>query len=82
LRSIRALNRDLRLDQMKVRTLMLIAEADRLVDPRAAIGIAKRIGARVECFGPEAAHELLREVDPVRLRALAAIDAFLDGVAA
>lgn len=82
LRSIRALNRDPRLDQMKVRTLMLIAEADRLVDPRAAIGIAKRIGARVECFGPEAAHELLREVDPVRLRALAAIDAFLDGVAA
>ena len=36
----------------------------------------------VERFGPEAAHELLREVDPVRLRALAAIDAFLDGVAA
>ena len=67
---------------MSVRSLMLIAEADRLVDPKAATAIAARIGAQVERFGPEAAHELLREVDPVRLRALAAIDAFLDGVAA
>lgn len=82
MRSIRALGRDPRLDRVSVRSLMLIAEADRLVDPKAATAIAARIGARVERFGPEAAHELLREVDPVRLRALAAIDAFLDGVAA
>ena len=82
LRSIRALGRDPRLDRVSVRSLMLIAEADRLVDPKAATAIAARIGARVERFGPEAAHELLREIDPVRLRALAAIDAFLDGVAA
>ncbi|QXT36969.1 alpha/beta hydrolase [Sphingomonas sanguinis] len=81
MRSIRALSRDPRLDRVSVRSLMLVAEADRLVDPKAATAIAARIGARVERFGPEAAHELLREVDPVRLRALAAIDAFLDGVA-
>jgi lysophospholipase len=81
MRSIRALNRDSRLDRVEVPSLMLVAEADRLVDPQAALAIAARIGARVERFGPEAAHELLREVDPVRLRALAAIDAFLDGVA-
>ncbi|BCI70675.1 alpha/beta hydrolase fold family protein [Sphingomonas sp. S17] len=81
LRSIRTLANDTRLDRMRVPTLMLLAEADRLVDPRATAQIAARIGARLVRFGPEAAHELLREVDPVRLRALSAIDAFLDGVA-
>jgi lysophospholipase len=30
------------------------------------------------CFGPEAHHELLRESDSVRDRALAAIDEFFD----
>jgi lysophospholipase len=29
-------------------------------------------------FGPEAAHEILREADPVRDKALRRIDAFLD----
>jgi lysophospholipase len=32
-------------------------------------------------FGAEAAHEILREADPVRDRALAAIDDFLDRLA-
>jgi len=82
MRSTRALLRDPRLDRVEVPTLMLVAEADRLVDPRIAMRVATRIGARVERFGPEAAHELLREADPVRLRALAAIDRFLDGVPA
>ncbi|WP_230481323.1 alpha/beta fold hydrolase [Sphingomonas sp. Leaf21] len=81
-RSTRALLRDPRLDRMSVPTLMLVAEADRLVDPRCALRVAARIGAQVERFGPEAAHELLREVDPVRLRALAAIDDFLARAAA
>ena len=31
-------------------------------------------------FGEEASHEILRETDPVRDRALQAIDAFLDRV--
>ena len=39
---------------------------------------AKLPSAEVERFGPEAAHELLREADPVRDRALAAIDQFLE----
>jgi lysophospholipase len=34
--------------------------------------------AEILWFGPEARHEILREVDPVRDRALAAIDDFLD----
>jgi lysophospholipase len=33
-------------------------------------------------FGDEAGHEILREVDAVRDRALAAIDGFLDKVSA
>ncbi len=81
-RSMRALLRDPRLDRLSIPILMLIAEADRLVDPGCSLRVAARIGAQVERFGPEAAHELLREVDPVRLRALAAIDSFLSGIAA
>ncbi len=58
--------------------LMLIAEADKLVDPRAALRLAARLpNAQVVRFGPESAHEILREVDAVRSRALSAIDAFL-----
>lgn len=81
-RSIRGLSRDPRLDRLGLPTLMLIAEADRLVDSRIAARVAARIGARTVRFGDEAAHELLREADPVRLRALEAIDTFLAGVAA
>jgi len=81
-RSMRALLRDPRLDRLSIPILMLIAEADRLVDPGCSLRVAARIGAQVERFGPEAAHELLREVDPVRLRALAAIDSSLSGIAA
>jgi lysophospholipase len=58
--------------------LMLVAESDRLVDPRAALAVAARLpDARVVRFGAESAHEILREADPVRTRALAEIDAFL-----
>jgi lysophospholipase len=31
-------------------------------------------------FGPECAHEMLREIDPLRDRALAGIDRFLEGL--
>ncbi|MGE7206555.1 alpha/beta fold hydrolase [Sphingomonas sp. NPDC019816] len=81
LRSIASLRGDPRLADVSVPTLMLLAEADRLVDPVAAARLGERIGARIVRFGPEAAHELLREADPVRLRALGAIDAFLNEVA-
>ena len=58
---------------------MLVAEEDALVDPRAAIDIAGRLpDVELLRFGPESAHEILREADPVRAQAIAAIDAFLD----
>ncbi|MEH3048268.1 alpha/beta hydrolase [Sphingomonas adhaesiva] len=58
--------------------LTLVAEADRLVDPRAAATVTARLpDARLVRFGAESAHEILREADPVRDRALAAIDTFL-----
>ncbi len=67
------------LTQLTTPVLMLVADNDRLVDPRAAAGVAARLpNATLERFGPGAAHELLREADPVRQRALAVIDAFLD----
>ena len=75
----RALEADPRLDTLATPMLMLVAEADGLVDPRAALRIARRLPhGEVVRFGPESAHEILREADPVRDRALAAIDAFLD----
>ncbi len=81
--STAALATDPRLATFDLPVLMLVADADRLVDPRAATRIAARLpGAELHRFGPEAAHELLREVDPVRTHALVLIDAFLDRVAA
>lgn len=70
---------DPRLPTLEVPIQMLVAEADELVDARAAIELAQRL-PRIELvrFGRESAHEILREADPVRDRALAAIDAFLD----
>ncbi|MEH3104121.1 MAG: alpha/beta hydrolase [Sphingomonas phyllosphaerae] len=63
--------------------LMLLADDDRLVDPRAAVQVAARLpDATLVRFGAGAAHELLREADPVRMRAMTAIDAFLDRHAA
>ncbi|WP_084582190.1 alpha/beta fold hydrolase [Sphingomonas azotifigens] len=67
------------LERVHTPLLLLVAEADGLVDARAALRIAPRLpDADVVRFGPESAHEILREADPVRNRALAAIDAFLD----
>ena len=62
--------------------LILAAAEDRLVSTPAIRRIAARIpGARLHVYGDEAAHEILREADPVRLDALRRIDAFLDEVA-
>ncbi len=75
----RALREDARVAAMRVPVLGLIAEADGLVDAKAGKALIARLpAARTLAFGREAAHELLREADPVRDRALAAIDAFLD----
>lgn len=71
---------DPRLKTLTLPILMLVAEQDRLVDPRAALRVADRLpNVTVQRFGAESAHEILREADPVRNRALAAIDAFLAG---
>ncbi|WP_448663604.1 alpha/beta fold hydrolase [Sphingomonas sp. CJ20] len=77
-RSMRETAANPRLKAVRVPVLMLVANADGLVDARAALRIAPDLpDARVVTFGPESAHEILREADPVRDRALAEIDGFL-----
>lgn len=77
-RSTRLLRRDPRLRNMAVPTLMLVADADQLVLPSAALAIAARLpDAVVVRFGKESAHEILREADGVRDRAIGEIEAFL-----
>jgi lysophospholipase len=77
-RSTAALAASPDLARMEVPVLMLVADADRLVDPRIATRVAARLpDVRLVRFGAESAHEILREVDPVRNRALAEIDRFL-----
>jgi lysophospholipase len=76
--STRVLNGDRRLQAMAVPTLLIVAEADKLVSPAAALQVAAKLpDARVVRFGAESAHEILREVDAVRDRALVEIDGFL-----
>ncbi|KKW91409.1 lysophospholipase [Sphingobium chungbukense] len=70
------------LERIAVPLLMLAAQNDRLVSTPAIRRTAARVpGARLHVYGREAAHEILRELDPVRLDALARIDGFLDEVA-
>lgn len=62
--------------------LILATKADKLVSTPAICRVAARIaGARLHVYGRQAAHEILRELDPVRLDALARIDVFLDETA-
>ena len=76
--STRLQRTDPRLASLRTPILMLVADADGLVDPRAAVQVAGRLpDVELLRFGRESAHEILREADPVRRRALAAIDAFL-----
>ena len=59
-----------------------LACRDQLVSTPAIRRIAARLpDARLHVYGREAAHEILRELDPVRLDALGRIDRFLDEVA-
>ena len=79
LQSTFALEKGGKLGRIAVPLLILATSADRLVSTPAIRRIAARIrGARLHVYGPEAAHEILREIDPVRLDALRRIDAFLD----
>lgn len=72
------LRADPALAKVAVPVQLLVADEDALVDPRAAQAVAARLpAAELVTFGAGAAHELLRESDAVRDRALAAIDDFL-----
>ena len=76
--STRTLRDSPRLKAMKVPVLMLVADADKLVRPQDALAVAAGLpDCRVVRFGSESAHEILREVDAVRDRALGEIDTFL-----
>ncbi len=77
-RSTRLLRTDSRLKKMQVPVLMILPMADQLVDAKAALGVAAKLpDARLLRFGKEAAHEVLREVDAIRNRAIGEIDIFL-----
>ena len=77
--SIRHLFATGRLEAVTTPVLILNAREDKLVDPAANRRAADRLSnATLVEFGPEARHELLREVDPVRDRVQEAIFTFLD----
>jgi lysophospholipase len=80
--STRLLARPGMLEQVKCPVLLLSTDHDRLVSARAIERAALRLPrGELLRFGAEARHEILREVDAVRDRALAGIDDFLDRVA-
>ena len=79
MKSMQLLSRSTLLQQVEMPTFILATSADRLVSPPAIHHAARHIPqAELLEFGPEAAHEILREADPVREKALAAIDSFLE----
>jgi lysophospholipase len=67
-----------RLAEVKVPVLLLGTERDRLVSPAAIRRAAAQLRDSELVMYDDSAHEILRERDDVRLRALAAIDGFLD----
>lgn len=78
-RSMNALFRKGVLERVAQPVLILGTRIDRLVGFDAMEAAARRLPhGELVAFGEEARHEILREVDPVRDRALAAIDDFLD----
>ena len=83
LASMAALDRRGALESVEVPVLLLAVSGDALVSAPAIGRAAARLprGEHV-AFGREARHEVLREADPVRDRALAAIDDFLERVLA
>jgi lysophospholipase len=83
LRSTRALERGRAIEAIHTPILLLATAADELVSTPAIQRIAARLpDARLHIYGAEAAHEILRELDLVRLDALARIDRFFDETAA
>lgn len=79
--SARRLARAGAFEKVTVPVLVLSTSADRLVSHDAAVRAAQRLPkGELIAFGDEARHEILREVDPVRQRALDGITEFLDRV--
>jgi lysophospholipase len=77
--STRMLNEAGVMEAVATPVLLMATTADRLVDTKRIVRDAKRLPhAELLLFGSEAAHELLREADPVRDRCMAAIRAFFD----
>lgn len=67
------------LEAVQTPILLLATTGDQLVSTPRVLTDAKRLPhAETLIFGKEAAHELLREADPVRDQCLARIDSFLD----
>ena len=82
LESTQALERSEGLARVLCPVLILAAQTDQLVSTPAIRRVAARLPrARLHVYGREAAHEILRELDPVRLDAFARIENFLDETA-
>jgi lysophospholipase len=83
LASVRRLEEPGLLEAVEVPVCIVATSDDRLVSPQAIRKAVERL-QHVDFleFGPEAAHEVLREEDGIRDKALAAIDAFLDRLTA
>jgi lysophospholipase len=79
LRSSRLLGEPGVLEAIAVPVLIVATTADRLVDFAAIRDAARRLpDCRLDVFGAEARHELLREEDAVRDRVLDLIDGFIE----
>ncbi len=76
--SISVLNKSAAIEMIATPVLVLCADADKLVSPKAIRNYVERLpNARLVAFGDDTAHEILRERDETRARALAAIAEFL-----
>lgn len=80
--SIAAIDRRGVLEAVTTPILLLGADRDRLVSPRAIRQAARRLPDAGLIMSASGAHELLREIDGIRLLLLAEIDRFLDQKAA
>lgn len=81
--SMRGLFADRLLEGVDQPVLILATDDDGLVGYGATARAAARLPhARLVNYGKDAAHEVLREADPVRDRVLAEADSFLAGIAA
>jgi lysophospholipase len=77
-RSIALLNKPGVIESVTTPILILCADADQLVSAKATHIYATRLRhAKLVAFGNDVAHEVLRERDPARNRALAAISDFI-----